>query len=62
LDTPLPFGVSAAVFRQEVAVYERALKAALLNEYREIFLVTAVICVVGAVLAALIGRHRASPG
>jgi MFS family permease len=62
LDTPLPFGVSAAVFRQEVAVYERALKVALLSEYREIFLVTAVICVVGAVLAALIGRHRASPG
>jgi MFS family permease len=62
LDTPLPFGVSAAVFRQEVAVYERALKAALLSEYREIFLVTAVICIVGAVLAALIGRHRGSPG
>jgi MFS family permease len=62
LDTPLPFGVSAAVFRQEVAVYERALKVALLTEYREIFLVTAVICVVGAVLAAFVGRHRPSPG
>jgi len=55
LNTPLPFGVSATVFRQELAVYERALKAALLTEYREIFLVTAVICVVGAALAAAIG-------
>jgi hypothetical protein len=50
------------VFRQELAVYERALKVALLTEYREIFLITAVICVVGAVLAALVGRHRASTG
>jgi MFS family permease len=66
LNAPLPFGVSATVFRQELAVYERALKAALLTEYREIFLVTAVICVVGAALAAAIGcsgsRWAASSG
>jgi MFS family permease len=59
LDTPLPFGVSSAVFHREVAVYETALRTALLTEYREIFLCTAVICMVGAVLAALVGRHRA---
>ena len=55
LNTPLPFGVSAAVFRQELATYTVALRAALLIEYREIFLVTAVICGVGAVLAVFIG-------
>ncbi|HEX4701959.1 MAG TPA: MFS transporter [Pseudonocardiaceae bacterium] len=58
LNTPLPFGVTVDVFKRELAVYETALKAALLTEYREIFLVTAGICVVGAVLAALVGRHR----
>lgn len=58
VDTPLPFGVSATVFHRELARYEATLKSALLTEYREIFLCTAVICVVGAVLAALVGRQR----
>ena len=58
VDTPLPFGVSAAVFRKELASYEAVLRGALLTEYREIFLCTAVICVVGAVFAALVGRTR----
>ncbi|HEY3751795.1 MAG TPA: MFS transporter [Pseudonocardiaceae bacterium] len=58
VDTPLPFGVSAAVFRKELAGYEAVLRGALLTEYREIFLCTAVICVVGAVFAALVGRTR----
>ncbi|HEX4722407.1 MAG TPA: MFS transporter [Pseudonocardiaceae bacterium] len=66
LDTPLPFGVTADVFHREVAVYESALRGALLTEYREIFLVTAVICGVGAVLAIFIGssgsRPAAGPG
>lgn len=58
LDTPLPFGVGADVYRRQLATYEAALKIALRTEYREIFLCTAVICVVGAVLAALVGRAR----
>ncbi|HEX3790738.1 MAG TPA: MFS transporter [Pseudonocardiaceae bacterium] len=58
LDTPLPIGVSAAVYRRQLADYEVALKGALLTEYREIFLCTAVICVVGAVLAGFVGRAR----
>lgn len=62
VDTPLPFGVSPAVFRQELAHYEAVLRTALLTEYREIFLCTAVICVVGAVFAALVGRSRPERG
>ncbi len=58
VDTPLPFGVTAAVFRRELVAYEAALRGALLTEYREIFLVTAVICVVGAAFAGLVGRGR----
>jgi MFS transporter, DHA2 family, triacylglyceride efflux pump len=57
VDTPLPFGVSAAVFRAELAKYEAVVRGALLTEYREIFLATAVICVVGAVCAALVGHQ-----
>lgn len=60
VDTPLPFGVSAAVFRQRLARYEAVLRGALLTEYREIFLATAVICVVGAVCAALVGNRRSA--
>lgn len=61
LDTPLPFGVSAAEFHRELAAYEAAIRAALLSEYREIFLVTAVICGAGAVFAALVkGRGVSS--
>jgi MFS family permease len=58
LDTPLPFGVSPDAYRRQLAAYETALRVALRTEYREIFLCTAVICVVGAVLAALVGRDR----
>jgi MFS family permease len=58
LNTPLPFGVTTVRFQQELARYETAVKAALLTEYREIFLATAGICVLGAVCALLIGRTR----
>ena len=58
LDSPLPFGKPAEVIEREIAVYEQALKEALLTQYREIFLITAVSCVVGAVLALLITRRR----
>jgi MFS family permease len=60
VDTPLPFGVSAPVFRRELAQYETVLRGALLTEYREIFLATAVICVAGAVSAALVSSARAA--
>jgi hypothetical protein len=60
LNTPLPFGVTAAEFHRELGGYEAAIRAALLSEYREIFLVTAVICAAGAVLSAFIGASRSS--
>jgi MFS family permease len=60
LNTPLPFGTSAAEFHRELAAYETAVRAALLSEYREIFLVTAVICGAGAVFAVAISSSRSS--
>jgi MFS family permease len=54
LNTPLPIGVTQDEFAAQLADYTRALSAALLTEYREIFLVTAVICVVGAALSLLL--------
>lgn len=60
LNTPLPFGISEAEFHRELAAYETAIRAALLSEYREIFLVTAVICGAGAVFAVFIGVSRSS--
>jgi len=58
LDTPLPIGVSMTRYAQELADYERALKAALLTEYREIFRWTAAICGIGAISAGFVGRSR----
>jgi hypothetical protein len=54
LATPLPIGMSEDEFAAVLADYDRALSAALLTEYREIFLITAVICLVGAALSTLL--------
>ncbi|WP_214104368.1 MFS transporter [Acrocarpospora catenulata] len=51
LDTPLPFGIPAEEFTRKLAAYEAAVKAALHTEYSEIFLLTAVLCAAGAILA-----------
>jgi MFS family permease len=48
LNTPLPFGVEPAEFQRQMAEYQRGLTDALLTEYHEIFLITAVICAFGA--------------
>jgi len=55
LDTPLPFGVPAEEFERRMAAYRQAVDAALLTQYREIFLVAAGICLFGALAALLIG-------
>jgi MFS family permease len=54
LDTPLPFGLDPADYQAKLAVYQLAVKAALHTEYREIFLATAAVCLLGAVLAWLL--------
>jgi MFS family permease len=58
LDTPLPFGLDPADYRAKLAAYQVALKTALQTEYREIFLATAGVCVLGALLGlVLAGRN-----
>jgi MFS family permease len=59
LATPLPFGVSAQVYQQQLAAYQLALQNALRAEYRDIFLLTSGVCVLGALGAVLIGRNGA---
>ncbi|MBL7261626.1 MFS transporter [Paractinoplanes lichenicola] len=54
LDTPLPFGVEPAEYQNRLAAYELAVKSALQTEYREIFLITAALCVLGALLGLLL--------
>ncbi|MGH3855079.1 MAG: MFS transporter [Pseudonocardiaceae bacterium] len=54
LATPLPFGVSARVYQQLLADYQLALQAALRTQYKEIFLLTSGICLLGALGALLI--------
>ena len=54
LDTPLPFGVEPAEYQARLAAYEVALRAALQTEYREIFLITAALCTLGALLGLLL--------
>lgn len=58
LPTPLPFGKPAEQVAREQAEYRRAVNEALLTEYSEIFLITSIVCVAGALLAVLIGARR----
>jgi multidrug resistance protein len=58
---PLPFNVTPEEYTKQFAVYRAALEAALRAEYREIFLATAVICVVGALFGLLLGSRRSRP-
>jgi len=59
LPTPLPFGVNREEYARLLAAYTAAVRAALRTEYREIFLVTAVLCGLGALVAlTLPGRRR----
>jgi MFS family permease len=58
LVAPLPFGITQEEFEVAAQEYGAALSAALRTEYGEIFLITAVICLLGAVgSCALPGRR-----
>jgi MFS family permease len=61
LATPLPFGVNPQVYQQRITDYQLAILAALRTEYKEIFLLTAVVCVLGALGALLITRKSRGP-
>ncbi|HZD14725.1 MAG TPA: MFS transporter [Pseudonocardiaceae bacterium] len=58
LATPLPFGVSTQIYQQQLASYQLALQVALRTQYKEIFLLTSGICLLGAVGALLIKTKR----
>ena len=58
LATPLPFGVSAQIYQRQLASYQLALQAALRTQYKEIFLLTSGICLLGAVGALLVTSKR----
>jgi MFS family permease len=52
-----PGGVITQEFAAEIAKYQAAVQAAALSEYKEIFLVTALLCALGALIALALGRH-----
>jgi MFS family permease len=54
LPPPLPFGLTKAAYDAKFAAYNKALDAALQTEYREIFIVTAIVCVAGALASLLL--------
>jgi MFS family permease len=57
---PLPTGGFTPEFTEALARYEAAFRAALLVEYQEIFLGTAVVCLAGALVSLLLGRRSGS--
>ncbi|MBB5872366.1 multidrug resistance protein [Allocatelliglobosispora scoriae] len=61
LPTPLPFTMTAAEFKAAMTAYEQAIREALRAEYHEIFLATAAICALGALIALFLPRRAPSP-
>jgi MFS family permease len=59
LATPLPFGVPPQTYQRMLADYQLAIEAALRTQYREIFALTAAVCLLGAAGSLLLGRQGA---
>lgn len=58
LKTPFPFGLPKAEAQRQIDAYKVQLQDALRTEYSEIFLITAVLCALGALVAlAAAGRN-----
>ncbi len=51
LNTPLPIGVDETTYAAQLASYQQAVTGALITEYSEIFRITAVLCLLGAVMS-----------
>jgi MFS family permease len=60
LAMPLPFGIPKDEARRQMTTYLAAVNDALHTEYREIFLLVAVLCALGTLTALLLGA-RPSP-
>jgi MFS family permease len=58
LNTPLPFGLPAEEYERQLAAYRLAVQDALLTQYREVFLATALICLLGALIALATSPDR----
>jgi MFS family permease len=56
---PLPTAGLTPEFERAMAEYLAAVQAALLGEYHEIFQVTAVLCLLAALIGLALGRHAA---
>lgn len=61
LDFPLVFGKPAEEQQRLLSAYADALQSALRTEYREIFLITAAVCLAGAVASVFLGRPGPPP-
>ncbi|GAA3806615.1 MFS transporter [Sphaerisporangium flaviroseum] len=60
LDTPLPFGVEPEEYARRLAAYTAKITEALHAEYTEIFLLTAILCGIGAIVALALPRRAAA--
>jgi MFS family permease len=58
---PLPINGVNQEFATAVAAYQQAVQVALLSEYHEIFRLTAILCLVGAVIGLALSGRRARP-
>ncbi|GAA3241879.1 MFS transporter [Actinocorallia longicatena] len=56
LEPPFPLGMKAAEFKRALDAYQLEINRVLHTEYREIFLITAALCLLGAVLAATLNE------
>ena len=57
---PLPVKGITQEYATAIAAYQQAVAAALLNEYHEIFRITALLCVAGAVIALPLSTRRST--
>ncbi|MDT5028637.1 MAG: hypothetical protein QOE61_5063 [Micromonosporaceae bacterium] len=58
---PLPINGVNQEFATALAAYQQAVQVALLSEYHEIFRITAILCLVGAVIGLALPGRRARP-